>query len=187
MPPTPVFWPGESHGHGMSCKELDTTDQLSLHFKAEYQLKSPFFFLRLFDMDGPFLKSLLNLLQYYFCLMFWAFGPKACRILAPQPGIKPIPPALEECRILILDLQESPSNKCYEIPDFTFSLPRSFDLSEKVSISSYYLTQYRLKIMFSNIQVNGIGKSIIPAIDYRLIHVNKKKTQRTFLFLAAVY
>ena len=94
MPPTPVFWPGESHGHGMSCKELDTTDQLSLHFKAEYQLKSPFFFLRLFDMDGPFLKSLLNLLQYYFCLMFWAFGPEACRILAPQPGIKPIPPAL---------------------------------------------------------------------------------------------
>ena len=42
-PPTPVFWTGEYHGHGMSRKELDTTDQVSLHFKAEYQIKSPFF------------------------------------------------------------------------------------------------------------------------------------------------
>ena len=51
-------------------------------------------------MDGPFLKSLLNVLQYCFCLMFWAFAPEACRVLAPKPGIKPIPPALED-RILI--------------------------------------------------------------------------------------
>ena len=107
-------------------------------------------------MDGPFLKSLLNLLQYCFCLMFWSFGPEAGRVLAPKPGIKPIPPALED-RILITYLQQSPSNKCYKITDFTFSLLRPLDLSEKVSISSYYLTQYRLKIMFSNIQVNGIG------------------------------
>ena len=28
--------------------------------------------------------------------MFWFFGPKACGILAPPPGIKPIPPALED-------------------------------------------------------------------------------------------
>ena len=27
--------------------------------------------------------------------MFWFFGHKACGILAPQPGIKPTPPALE--------------------------------------------------------------------------------------------
>ena len=27
--------------------------------------------------------------------MFWFFGPKACGILAPRPGIKPAPPALE--------------------------------------------------------------------------------------------
>ena len=27
--------------------------------------------------------------------MFWFFGPKAHRILAPQPGIEPTPPALE--------------------------------------------------------------------------------------------
>ena len=28
-------------------------------------------------------KSLLNLLQYCFCIMFWFFGRKACGILAP--------------------------------------------------------------------------------------------------------
>ena len=41
------------------------------------------------------LKSLLNLLQYCFCFMFWLFGQKACGILGPQPEIKPAPPALE--------------------------------------------------------------------------------------------
>ena len=30
-----------------------------------------------------FEKSLLNLLQCYFCLMFWCFGHEACEILAP--------------------------------------------------------------------------------------------------------
>ena len=42
-------------------------------------------------MDGPFLKSLLNLLQYCFRLMFWAFGPEACRVLAPNQGSNPYP------------------------------------------------------------------------------------------------
>ena len=35
-----------------------------------------FFFL----IYGPFLKSLLNLLQYCFYFMFWFFGPKTCGI-----------------------------------------------------------------------------------------------------------
>ena len=42
-----------------------------------------------------FYKSFLNLLQYCFCFMFWFFGPEACGILAPQPGIEPTHPALE--------------------------------------------------------------------------------------------
>ena len=43
---------------------------------------------------GPFSKSLLSLLQhcFYFVLVFWLCG---IWILAPQPGIKPAPPALE--------------------------------------------------------------------------------------------
>ena len=47
--------------------------------------------LRLFSC-GPFLKSLLNLLKYCFCLMF---GFLACRILTPRLGINPEPSVLE--------------------------------------------------------------------------------------------
>ena len=35
------------------------------------------------------------MLQFCFCFMFWFFGREACGILAPRPGIKPAPPALE--------------------------------------------------------------------------------------------
>ena len=42
-----------------------------------------------------FFKSLLNLLHYYFCLMFWFFGCEACGNLAPPSGIEPSPHALE--------------------------------------------------------------------------------------------
>ena len=58
-----------------------------------------FFFLRFF-WCGPFLKSLLNLLQYCFCFMLWFFGHKACGILAPRPGIKPVPPPAVEAQSL---------------------------------------------------------------------------------------
>ena len=44
---------------------------------------------------GQFLKSLLTLLQHCSCFMFWFFGPKACGILAPQPGSEPTLPALK--------------------------------------------------------------------------------------------
>ena len=53
------------------------------------------FFFKDFFGCGPFLKSLLNLLQYCFCVIFWLFGLEACGILAPWIAIKPIPPALE--------------------------------------------------------------------------------------------
>ena len=39
---------------------------------------------------GPFLKSLLNLLQYCFCFMFWFFGHEARGLLAPQPNPHPL-------------------------------------------------------------------------------------------------
>ena len=37
----------------------------------------------------------MNLLQYYFCFVFWFFGHEAHGILAPRPGIEPTPTALE--------------------------------------------------------------------------------------------
>ena len=54
-----------------------------------------FFKIFFFFGCGPFLKSLLNLLQYCFCFMFWFSGHEACGILAPQPGMEPTPHALE--------------------------------------------------------------------------------------------
>ena len=65
--------------------QVDTFLKINLFF---------FFFLKIF-WCGPFLKFLLNLLQYCFCFMFWFFGPEARGILAPLPGIEPTPPALE--------------------------------------------------------------------------------------------
>ena len=45
--------------------------------------------------SGPFVKSLLSLLQYCFCFMFWFLGHEVCGNLTPWPGIKPTPLALE--------------------------------------------------------------------------------------------
>ena len=44
------------------------------------------------------LKSLLNLLQYCFCSVFWHFGDEARGIWAPPPGMEPTP--LLEDRVL---------------------------------------------------------------------------------------
>lgn len=42
-----------------------------------------------------FYSSLLNLLPYCSCFMFWLFGWDACGMLAPRPGVKPAPLAQE--------------------------------------------------------------------------------------------
>ena len=47
------------------------------------------FFLIRFFQSGPFLKSYLNLLHYFFCLIFWTSGHQSCGILAPLLGIEP--------------------------------------------------------------------------------------------------
>ena len=44
---------------------------------------------------GPYLKFLLNLLQYCFWFTFWFFGLEVCGMLALQSEVKPEPPALE--------------------------------------------------------------------------------------------
>ena len=54
-----------------------------------------FFKVYLFFAVDHFLKSLLNLLQYRFCFMFWFLGHKAYGFLAPRLRIEPAPPALE--------------------------------------------------------------------------------------------
>ena len=70
--------------------KLQTCNSLSLNTSA-----SIFFFFFKISWCGPILKTLLNLLQHYICLMFWIFGPEARGILGPWPGIEPPPFALE--------------------------------------------------------------------------------------------
>ena len=52
-------------------------------------------FLSFFFLCGPFLKSLLDSLQYCVFFLFWFTGLEACGIKVPWPGIKPTTPALE--------------------------------------------------------------------------------------------
>ena len=47
------------------------------------------------SLTNFFFKSLLSLLQHCFYFMFWFFGHEVCGILSPQPGLEPMPPALE--------------------------------------------------------------------------------------------
>ena len=68
---------------------------VSIHVSFSTKHWASFFFLEIFFLCGPFLKSLLNLLQYCFCFMFCFFGREADGILAPRPGIEPAPLALE--------------------------------------------------------------------------------------------
>ena len=62
---------------------------------------------------GPFLKSWLNLLQYWFSFTFWFFGQEACWILAPWPGFTPTSPALEDETITTGPSEKSPSEIIY--------------------------------------------------------------------------
>ena len=56
----------------------------------------PYIFLLFFFMICTIKKkSLLNLLQYCFCFMFWLFGHKACGIFTPWPGMELAPAAMQ--------------------------------------------------------------------------------------------
>ena len=72
------------------------------------------FFSKFFCCCGPFLKSLLNLLQYCFCFKVWCFGLQAHRIFAPCPGIEPTP-ALEG-EVLITEPPGKSSDPIQSLP-----------------------------------------------------------------------
>ena len=69
-------------------------------------------FLFFFFLGIPFLKSLLNLLQYCFCFMF-GFWPEARGILVPQPGMEPMPHALEGKVLITGPLGKSPGLRSF--------------------------------------------------------------------------
>ena len=61
----------------------------------KWSLYSTILFFFFTVLCGPFLKPLLNLLQYCFWFMFCFCSCKPCGILISKPGIKPTSPALE--------------------------------------------------------------------------------------------
>ena len=67
---------------------------------------------------GPFLKSLLNLLQYCFC--FWFFDREACGAFAPWPGIRPVP----LCWRVVLTTEPSVQSPVFWINNSYFVLGR---------------------------------------------------------------
>ena len=77
------------------------------------------------------------LLVLFLSFMFWFFGPKACGILAPWPGIKPLPPALEG-RVLTTRLPRK------FLEDLSFSSKES---SEKASPGLLFLKYLQFKII----------------------------------------
>ena len=62
-----------------------------------------------------------NLLQYCFCLMFWFFGHEVCRILAPQPGMQMMPPAVEAWSLNHWTTREVPRVSLYQTFGLTLS------------------------------------------------------------------
>ena len=99
-----------------------------------------FFFLR-FCCCGSFLKSLLNLLQYCFCFMFWCFGHQARRILAPPPGMEPTRPALKS-GVSTTDHQGSP---CMYFQNLCFYLTLCLSMSVNMLHETSFLLSHYFK------------------------------------------
>ena len=78
---TPCTLPRDFYMQSHNDKSLEVTEYVFI--------KKNFFWC------GPFLKSLLNLLEYCFCFMFWFSNRKVYGTPAPRPGIEPASFALE--------------------------------------------------------------------------------------------
>ena len=62
--------------------------------------------------------------------MFWCFVHEACEVLAPQPGIKPIPPALEDS-LTHWATREVPQHDIFNIYSWEFPRGRLHTLTAK--------------------------------------------------------
>ena len=92
--------------------------QSGLTLSSVVQVESLFYLCIFLFLKGllmwTILKSLLNLLQYCFCLMFWFFEWEAYGIVASPPGIDPIPHA-SEGEVLTTWLSEKSQTLCFAL------------------------------------------------------------------------
>ena len=90
----------------------------------------------------PSFLSLLNLLQHCFCFLFWVFlAPRQCGILAPQAGMEPAPPALED-KVLTPELPGNSPHLSYSRKGHLHSP------SGSLPISHHQLSVLALKSLF---------------------------------------
>ena len=94
------IWFGRLMVRQPKCVTLHIYPLVYWHKNCIYLVAHCAFFVKVFFFFwcGPFLKSLLNMLQYCFCCflaLFWFSGHEACGILASWPETEPEPPALE--------------------------------------------------------------------------------------------
>ena len=92
------------------------------HLYPHFQCIVLFYFIKEIFWCILFLKSLLNLLQYYFCLFLFCFDfcHKACGIPAPQPGTEPSPPELEG-KVLTTELPRKSPTACFKMTKLIMS------------------------------------------------------------------
>ena len=68
--PTPVFWPGEFHGHyNRGRKESDTTERLALHFTSVTTQLTPFIYFILLPTPSPLVTTTVFFVSM--CVSVW--------------------------------------------------------------------------------------------------------------------
>ena len=134
---------------GQSSTQLQKSPSCSPHAAVKTTFPA-FFLLRFFKfIMWTILKSLLNLLQYYFCFMFYFFGCKAHGILVPVQGLSlhPVPRkhSLNHRTTRenpVLTFLESSLPFLFPLPSFPFSSLLCFFLFLPILfLSSIFFTQ----------------------------------------------
>ena len=140
---------------------------------SQQHLFLSFFLLDFFDWCGPFLESLLNLLQYCFYFMLWFFGPETRGILVPRPGIEPAPPALEG-EVLTTGLPGKSQQYLSQNRSFSFWWRPVYPLVLLwiVILLSYLrnlcLTSQRFSLMFPSGNLIVLGFTFMSMIHFEL-------------------
>ena len=70
------------------------------------------FAFEIFFLMRTIFKVFTEFVTICFCFTFWFFGHETCGILAPQPGIEPVPLALEG-EILTTELQRKSQGQAF--------------------------------------------------------------------------
>ena len=117
-------------GDGRKIMDLTGGEAVSLglHPSVITFMRTFQFFLRFFFSCGPFLKSILNLLQYCYCFMFWSFWPWGTWHLSSLTRDQTHNPCTGRQSLNHWTTREVPVGLCFYCTSFSFFLLSSFPL-----------------------------------------------------------